>query len=132
MFKRKIAYLIWLYAVIAFNSMYSSYPGFVTLMLIVALPVIAGIILFIQKFLVRVRVGTQSDTVYRNMEYSILVTIHNPTPFPITCGIIRLNSSGSKEKIEFGVSAFSKTVIKQKHKEKHCIQTAVEAEKLYI
>lgn len=132
MLKRKIAYLILLYAVIAFNSMYSSYPGFVTLILIVVLPVAAAVILIIQKLSVRVKVGAQGDTVYRNVEYSVSVTIHNPTPFPITCGSIRLNSAGNKEKTEFGVAAFSKTVIKQKHKEKHCIQTVVEAEKVYI
>ncbi len=132
MLKRKIAYFILLYAVIAFNVIYNFYSGYVTLVVMIVLPVLSAIILVLQKFLVRITISTPTDIVYRFTEYTVYITVTNPTPFPITCGAVKLERQGKEEYIEFGVSAFSKTVFKYRYKEKHCIQTTLSAKKVYI
>lgn len=132
MIRRKLLYILLLYLALVFNVLYGTYDGYLLMILGISLPVLFFLILFVQRFCIKVRFKEENRMVRRQEEYVTELIVRNPTPFPVTCAAVTIEGSGKKKRMEFGVAAFSSEKVKYYDRDEHCGCHFLKADKIYI
>lgn len=105
MFGRWLTYLILLYGIIAYNTLYGTYDGYIMLVLALMLPLASLIITLIIKLRAQVRLLYNEETIRRGEVSNVRFEIYNPTFFPVNSATIIADVNGKRNKVQVAALA---------------------------